>query len=51
MPSRVPAVETGCLDVRASLASCWRQPGAGGKVLYVLHHAPIQLFSWTLLPF
>lgn len=32
MPCRVPAAETGCLDVRASLALCWHQPVAGGKV-------------------
>lgn len=49
MPCRVPAAETGCLDVGASLALCWRQPVAGGKVRSVLHRAPVELFP--LLPF
>lgn len=41
MPRCVPAAETGCLDVRGSLALCWHQPMAGEKVLSVLRSAPV----------
>lgn len=36
MPCCVPAAQTGCLDVTASLALCWHQPVAGAKVRSVL---------------
>lgn len=55
MPCRVPAAQTGCLDVTASLALCWHQPVASAEVRSVLgtcvsEHPDVKGFisSWKL---